>query len=559
MREHPSLGDTAAASRKQAFNDLLSEQGFYTGLVSELHRPVAGTRSNNDRSPAYRGREAARNFERKFDREHWDAFERAKNHLEKKAPTAFLEFIARNLQSELHNNWEKFALELKKRVLVSAKVWASNGVGKTLLDSISDGGKSKKHDPKSLTWILNAVLPKDSRLALFPTHGYKDHFVDVTEAYLLAALRRDRVDDSKCLQALYKNLYPQDTLDSKRGKLFDELFYTGRGNNYNRQTTFIDTTRGPYAKMIKNVEKTRKAGAKDETKELKSSLAHELSRLNQRAAPATGFRKKYILRGSLSTDGYQVNMHVSHLGHLRRDPQQSDDTGKGAQGASVAPPALGMSVVSSSSMDDDGAPSSSTAPPPPCAPPPSATSIATSSPAYSYRKKSRISTTVDPGIRQAVSSATIDTLDPSHVRIHDISSGDLRFNERLFQSRLRKAKKEKKDSINRDMNDIEAALVSFQMDDVTARFSAGHWSDALFATNMTIIFANCAANLTAFIHSSLLNFVWLRDLYGVSKMKRWTPQRKKGARADEDKAIQSIVNTTKKPWHENHPIADKST
>ncbi|KAF9151211.1 hypothetical protein DFQ26_001332, partial [Actinomortierella ambigua] len=324
-----------------------------------------------------------------------------------------------------------------------------------MLDSIDEKGKSVVHDPISISWFINAILPKDNRISLFPVPQYGDGFTDLTETYLYDALTRTRQDPANhWLSSLYQRLLgaDKDDLMKRRGALLMQLFYTGTGNNYNRQTTFIDTDSEPYASKIVALASQQKGT--EAHKAAKHALAESVRSnllLPSPAEPPTpgaeivqpqlAGRKKYVLLGSISTDGYQLNVHAIHLGHPRPTRAKADSSSSPAQ--SSPGPSTTTAAAATLSLPSSSTPSTVLS----SSPLPSSKASASWSPS-SYRanveyihkaikgpddarkifgeQKSWLITSLDPGIRQAASTATIDTLDSEHIRIHDIPSGDLR-------------------------------------------------------------------------------------------------------------------------------------
>ncbi|KAF9430362.1 hypothetical protein BGZ94_007185 [Podila epigama] len=558
---YDSLSTAHARRRQDLFRPLLHNQSFFGAVVSELYHPTED--SSRFKADSRVGRNAARAFRVEFRAEFADVFTCVSAWLDGSIPNTFILFVGKQLEYTHRNHWSKFISELKQRALA-----ANNAVNHpsfaAMLDSINDSGKSAVHDPISISWFIHAILAKDNRSSLFPLPGYGDGSTDITEGYLLQTLTRARMDQaSKCLPVLYRHLFPQDDVQKRRGNMFMKLFYTGSGTNYNRQTVAIDSKLEPYASLITSVENqpkgsdARKAARKALADSTRASLllspvksSKGKSKANQ---PQSTGRKKYVMRGSISTDGYQLNVHTIHLGHSRRDPTTSEGQISGTAATSATPSSMAPATAAASSSSSSSRvlrssssrvlrSSSST----------SSSSSIRRRPGCSGRHRpedvqrefgnqdSWVVTSLDPGTRQTASTATIDTLDTSRIYIHDIPTGDLRFNERLFKSRCNRAKRTSTD----DILGVEAAAITFHMPDSPA---AQRGSGAIATGVYSYRFSALTTEFVRYIRSVLSGFVPLRNFYSSTVMKRWQSQRKKDSRSEEDRAIQAIINTTNRP------------
>ncbi|KAF9978971.1 hypothetical protein BGZ73_007858 [Actinomortierella ambigua] len=70
------------------------------------------------------------------------------------------------------------------------------------------------------------------------------------------------------------------------------------------------------------------------------------------------------------------------------------------------------------------------------------------------------------------------------------------------------------------------------------------------------LFQKASANFDNYTNTLLSAFPVVRTFYSSNTVKRWESQRKKGGRAEEDRAIQSIIDTTLDTSHPGHPVQD---
>ncbi|CAO3569090.1 unnamed protein product [Mortierella alpina] len=582
MAQHPSIHD--ARARSAAFMPLCKGQSFFPALVKQIYKPTAGY-DKRDTADARAGKDAARAFLSKFESDLIAPLERMRQHLDHRAPKGFLEFIARHLSDTFRSHVDHYIVILKRRVLTRAPGW-STGEASTLLRSINDKtGKSTDHDPVSLTWLMNAALTEDLRISLCPRPGWKDGFVTLSETYLYEALTRSRNSTEEAqLVEQYQILFkPEegtadadgevDIFANHRGQMTRNLFLSGR-TNFSRHgavgnpgdkslPSLFDFSTPAYQEAIAALEG---AGGADYTlskKHFKELVQLDLGSRYPRP-PYTGQQtrdRKYLLCGSFCTDGYQVKLLAYHLDHTKKEQ-----------------PTLNLSPSSSS---------------------PSSSSPSSSSPARTYRRKapyineaiktpheiksalgegSRLVGSIDPGLRKPATFMVEDTLDPQYRLIIDIPCGDLAFNERLFRSRLNRAKKDE------GINEIEQSIVGFCLPAPPAWFSnqplpdqplpnhstvsAPHHADVTASPSQSssgsrdattspsqpsTTFQEPEASFTAHTRSILSCFTQLRTFYGSDKYKRWKYQEQQGLRAEYGRAVNSILSTLQTPTHDKHP------
>ncbi|KAG9325517.1 hypothetical protein KVV02_007548 [Mortierella alpina] len=294
--------------------------------------------------------------------------------------------------------------------------------------------------------------------------------------------------------------------------------------------------------------------------------------------------RKYLLCGTFCTDGYQVKLQAYHLDHPKKNPSSSSSS---------------SSSTSSSALPSTSASASST------------------SARSGYRRKaqyiqealrtpddvrsvlgdqhSRIAGSIDPGLHKPATFMVQDTLDPEHRLVIDIPRGDLTFNERLFRSRLNRARK--RDQIH----EVEQAIVGFRLDDPPAwctaqpspvqpppaqpppaqpspaqpspeqpspeqpspehqpatapepTTAADSFDQEGSLDTPIITFATARTRFEDHARSILNSFAQLRNFYGSDEYKQWLYQKQQGTRAEHGKAVHSILKTLQDPTHAEHP------
>ncbi|KAF9956896.1 hypothetical protein BGZ72_002367 [Mortierella alpina] len=592
MAEHPSVNQ--AQARTEAFKPLHKGQSFFPALIKELYRPTTSyhTRATSD---SRAGVDAARMFLIAYEDELAAPLAEIQQHLNHNAPKGFLEFVARQLSDKFRSHVDHYLVILKRRVLQRAPGW-SRGEGSALLQSVDDKtGKSPDHDPISLLWIMNAALTKDLRISLYPKPGWRDSFVTLSETYLFQALirPRDNAEEDKLVK-LYHVMFKQDAIAESsmdedengevnifanhRGHLTRQLFLSGRtnfarhgavGNPRDRTLpSVLDFSTPTYQQAIGAL-----AGASSSDKsyaqckkDFKALVLQDLGSRYPRPPSQADTDRKYLLCGTFCTDGYQVKLHAYHLDRPKKeDPSPASSS-------------------SSSSASSSSAPSSS-----------SASTPAVSSKAAGYRRKTRyirealksqddvesvfgdqqscIVGAIDPGIHKPATFMVQDTLDPQHRLVIDVPRGDLTFNERLFRSRLERAKKRDK------IHEVEQRIKGFRLAEPPVSCSAQPLSaqplpDHQTATTpeptaaaaslvqedspdrLSTTFSEAPINFEWHARSVLATSVQLRKFYGSDEYKRWLYQKQQGTRAEFGKAIKSILTTLQEPTHGQHPFSN---
>ncbi|KAF9561050.1 hypothetical protein EC968_005866 [Mortierella alpina] len=591
MAQHPSIDE--AETRCVAFKPVCKDQSFFPALVKELYRP---TTSYNKRATAdsRAGIDAARMFLRAYESELAIPLAEMQQHLNHCAPKGFLEFVARQLSDTFRSHVDHYIVILKRRVLQRAPAWSALEAS-ALLQSIDDKtGKSPEYDPVSLLWIMNAALTEDLRISLYPMPGWRDRFVTLSETYLFQALTRPRenAEEAKLVEKYHVLFKPDTTAEvsmdedesgevdifaNHRGQFTRQLFLSGRTNFARHGAVGIPTdqslpsvfdfTTHEYQQAIGAV-----AGASrhdksyaESKKYFKETILQDLGSRYPRP-PAANVQnqaksdRKYLLSGTLCTDGYQVKLHAYHLDHPKKnDPSQAS-----------------TSSSSSSSSSSSVAPNSSSS---------ASTSSATSQ-ATGYRRKvpyirealktqddvqsvfaeqqSYVAGTIDPGLHKPATFMVQDTLDPGHRLIIDVPRGDITFNERLFRSRLERAK------MRNQIHEVEQKIVAFRLPEpqpqpapslpehqtATAPEPTAAAADSDLEgspDSLTSTFSESKTSFECHTRSILSSFAQLRTFHGSDEFKRWIYQQQQGTRAEFGTAVNSILATLQDPIHAKHP------
>ncbi|KAF9993826.1 hypothetical protein BGZ65_010592, partial [Modicella reniformis] len=323
MAEYPTVAD--AGTRKAAFSPLLTGQSFFVALMVELYRPKG--RKKNPVADSVAGANVAKCFEISFGAELQSELSRVKTYLQGHVSRSYIEYIARELSDSIRTHANHYISELMARVTACAPGWATSTEGRAVLSSINSKGQSLTHDPLSLCWLLNAVLPEDARIALFPMSSWKDGYATLSETYLYEGVTRQRGGQEQPFVESYKTLFgAEDQFTENRGQMFKLLFLGGK-NNYCRQGA-VASSAFELSRYESTIDKLQTTSATDSSyaeaktsfkNQLQEDLLSHIEPSNSETPPCP----KFILTGTLSTDGYQVKIHAYHLRHPKRDKRAS--------------------------------------------------------------------------------------------------------------------------------------------------------------------------------------------------------------------------------------------
>ncbi|KAF9156689.1 hypothetical protein DFQ26_009259 [Actinomortierella ambigua] len=623
MAEHPDISD--CEKRKHELQPILQGQSFFRTLAIALYQPtrLSNNPVNNESTLA---RQVADDFEKDFTYVAQPALERIRSLLDGTVHLTVVEAIGRGISDTIRTQAQHYITTLKTRVIAHAPEWASS-VGKPMLDAIGTKGDSKRDDLLSINWFLNTTLPEESRVALFPQVGWGDAFFCISESHLLNALQRKRLaPDMARMVPLYVHLFGKGTAYAgHRGQLIYDLFFGGAKTNYDRTTAVampVDPSRTPGAfdmtrtRLSELAGRVSQGGQGEEQRQLlrafKEAIKEDIISRGDGIVHTGQRRLKYILEGTLQTNGQQVKIQAFHLRH-RWPKKKEADQGSTSQGPD--PPVSTLSSLSAPDHSHSYIQYIDKVIPDQVA-------IECQFPKQSHF----VVTAIDPGAKKTACSATIDTLDPEHATFVDVPRESLSFSEQLYRKRLEYAKKTTSHD-DRDIHTIERGLSTFKLPPPprwVTHATAAATTDAAAPTVLNTTFAQAGlcdqsgdvvessrrhvdhaevevvrsddgglndqdmqAIDTAFepvplemttegrpssppasfeklfqtARTTMKNHIRceleadpiLRSFYGSQKLKYWRYQKEQGRRADTCKAISSLLATAQNPVHDRYP------
>lgn len=236
--------------------------------------------------------------------------------------------LADNIQKHYHGNVSELVIRISEHNMD----WACTAEGRAIIEDLDNEGKSisGKNDPISVFWILNSHLPKSHQFTFLPEGGYRDKFFTITEEALLTViLRAGNTDNKEFLRNVFKTqpeeremaaehpgdliyrLFMSKNLDYHRG-----LFLANPGPNLPKGLALLDTDDDAFAEYqgvsegsssTSNVAANLYGDAKELLKKyVKAQLNDPISQ-KQAIDEGTEARKR-VLRGSISTNGYELHV-----------------------------------------------------------------------------------------------------------------------------------------------------------------------------------------------------------------------------------------------------------
>ena len=238
--------------------------------------------------------------------------------------TPFLQLTGRHFADTLQMHYQRNISELVERVKEHNGAWAQGESGVSVLSSIDDKGKSSVHDPISLFWILNIQLPDEKQMAFVPESGFTDQFFTITEESLLTALLRKQANPKSCLEEFGTLTDAKKHAAEHRGDLVYKLFFS-KSLSYDTRVSLINPdTDIPSGHSLwdygsDNDDEDSGGGflASGSKSEVKDSFQDII-----RAASDGSIKRKYVLTGSFSSNGYEIHVNASNL--LRQAPKASN-------------------------------------------------------------------------------------------------------------------------------------------------------------------------------------------------------------------------------------------
>ncbi|KAG0304984.1 hypothetical protein BGZ98_004744 [Dissophora globulifera] len=427
---------------------------------------------------------------------------RISKYLNSAAPSHILEQIGQTLSDMVRCHVRAFVSELKKRAEIWSSEWARSRDGSAFLSTLDDSGISSVHDPISTFWILNTALPSSKRFEYLPMPAYKDNYCVVSEMQLLDTILR--MGHDKSMRGL-------------RAK-----------TNYDRHACVAN----PSNKSLPHLLDLELLPCQDNLLSLETEEASSLvykqakegvkSAIKQHVLALDGTTRagKYVLTGTLLTDGYQVKMHAYSLVHPWR---ASEDRRQGSAACLTIP---------LTSTNRPGAASSRTK-----------SKMRYLSTVISTPEALRqafgdqdghVVLAIDPGIKNTATAVIVDSHVPGQAWNLAFSKGSHTLNSRRFALMLEHIKEEKhygRDSMA-TVYDLESAIRPFQPNDHPENGLESRFSDLTksYQEHVKSVFA---------VEKDL------REFYGSRGLKVAKYRREQGEKAEVDRAIAGMLKATR--------------
>ncbi|KAG0324181.1 hypothetical protein BGZ99_002144, partial [Dissophora globulifera] len=231
------------------------------------------------------------------------------------------------LGDQVQTHYHRNISELVSRLRRYNPAWCQGAEGTNVLGTINNG-ISTVHDQVSLFWILNTRLPQRAQMAFFPESPFRNSFFNITELMLVQAVFAS--DAGAALDPIKDLVGATVTVANKfvaehPGELIHYLFFDKK-LDYCRSTTVLATSpirnnlQGrPVLKLSKPEKKAKRLllhelSDNPSNADNKHALwefldEHLITPAQQKEDLDTGLtRNKYVLTGTLSTNGHELRV-----------------------------------------------------------------------------------------------------------------------------------------------------------------------------------------------------------------------------------------------------------
>ncbi|KAF8976016.1 hypothetical protein BGZ46_008655 [Entomortierella lignicola] len=433
-----------------------------------------------------------------------------------------------------------------KRIVVWEPTWASNE-GSNFLESINKAGVSATHDAVSVFWILNTKLPPSKRIAYLPTPAYKDNFCVISEKQLLETLLRRR-EDSELRKKLVKIFgtvtVAKDNSQCHPGELYRKLFFHGKKTNYDRLSCvatpaddsgqlfhgLIDLKGPSYKSDIQTleVEAANSSQYKEAKETLKANIKNDIiQKLHNRKA-------KYVLTGTLHTDGHQLKVHAHSLVKRRTKSKnkEASDVSSIDIGTFPANPASTSSCATNTKMEYLPAMI------------PDEAALQT----LFNGQDSFPVLAIDPGIKSTATAVVVDSLSPEKSWNLSLSKGSHNWNSQRYRKKLERLKKEQRYSRDGNLmsvNDLEARIQAI----------SSPWEEDSLQQSFQSLKESYKAHTTSIFEVEND----LRRFYGSKQLKVGRYHKDQGETSEVVRAIESMLRATRGTVDQNKSESEQKT
>ncbi|KAK3825609.1 MAG: hypothetical protein J3Q66DRAFT_365362 [Benniella sp.] len=327
MSEFPSLSDPDRAARRERLEHIayFHNDQFFGNLLQDIFMwHNVGPRDGGARSatPANACIENIVNMYRDFLDESGHEVPKLQTVINSNL-TPFLQLTGRQFADTLQMHYQRNISELVERVKEHNGAWAQGENGVSVLSSIDNKGNSSDHDPISLFWILNIQLPAEKQFTFVPESGFTDQFFTITEESLLKVLLRKQANPKSFLEEFGTMTNAKKHAADHRGDLVYKLFFS-KSLSYDSRVSLINPdTDIPSGHSLWDYGSDNESGdsgggflASGSKSEVKDSFQDII-----RAAGDGSIKRKYVLTGSFSSNGYEIHVNASNL--LREAPKAS--------------------------------------------------------------------------------------------------------------------------------------------------------------------------------------------------------------------------------------------
>lgn len=324
--------------------------------------------------------------------------------------------------------------------------WAATQDGSALLETINDRGVSPNHDPVSLFWILNTILPVAKRLAYLPMPGFKDNFCVVSEKHLMEAVLRSgcsKATRDSVVELFGQSKAAQELTQSHSGELFRRLFFHGKQTNYDRHAGVAN----PINKAIPHLLDLETLPCQEELESLEhedaSSATYKKAKEDVKAAikehvlALDGATRtcKYVLTGTIHTDGHQLKIHAHSLVHPREKPEASTSSASPTSSTRSKMDYLPVVIPDPEALESEFG-----------------------------DQDSHIVLAIDPGIKQTATAVIVDSIVPGKAWNLSFAKGSHTLSSHRHARMLERCKKERRygGEGTTSINDLELKLLPMQ-------------------------------------------------------------------------------------------------
>ncbi|KAF9347175.1 hypothetical protein BGX34_003339 [Mortierella sp. NVP85] len=522
MAQYPLIDDAdSIVSRGDTFQYLSKEKyGFFKTLVKGIYHGETGI---SGQGPSFETAKQAIATFKAINNMPTDAMNEVTKIMDGALPSHFLDQVGQTLSDGIRAHMRAFVSELVMRARLWNKEWTDSPQGSAFIATIDENGVSNVHDEVSVFWVLNTHIPTKKQFAFVPMSSYKDRFCAISEKQLTESILRmtpNRTLRNRMVDIFGKSRASQDRTQIHTGEFYRKLFLDGKSTNYDRQTLVanpnddslprlldLDDLPCPYKLEDLDEPDASSKTYKDAKAAIKAAIKEKVSEIALNDRERSG---KYVLSGSMSTDGHQLKLQVYNLTKPRKVAGDHGSNAKRDESSSSSAQPIqvkkGYDGKTRSKMPY----------------------LIKAIPGQAARESiygnqdEHVVLAIDPGIRNTATAVIVDSTDPNTAWNVTLPRGSHLWNNTNYTKLLNRLKKD------RGINSLEATIIPFKCPDPHEVGPAKQLEGLRDSFQLHVV-------------SVMKVEKDLRAFYGSRGLKVAAHRRKQGSRSETDRAVEGMI------------------